>query len=111
MTQWFNACSVSDVDEDEGFKITSVRPPIAVFEVDGEYFATADTCSHADSSLSEGYVEDGKVECVWHMAQFCIKTGAALTLPATEPIRTYEVKVEGEEIHVLLDDSVLLIPA
>ncbi|NPC96999.1 bifunctional 3-phenylpropionate/cinnamic acid dioxygenase ferredoxin subunit [Nocardioides sp. zg-DK7169] len=108
---WLKVCAVSDIEDGEAHKVDSVRPPIAVYHLDGEFFATADTCSHADSSLSEGYVEDGEVECVWHFAKFCIRTGAAKSLPATEPIRTYEVKVEDGHVHVLLDASVIAIPA
>lgn len=107
---WLNVCATSDIEDDEGYRIDAVRPPIAVYRHDDEYFATADTCSHADSSLSEGYVEDGTVECVWHLAKFCLRTGAATTLPATAPIRTYEVKVEHGQVHVRLDDSLLVLP-
>ncbi len=108
---WLKVCATTEIEDGEGLKVDSVRPPIAVFHLDGEYYATADTCSHADSSLSEGYVEDGEVECVWHLARFCLRTGAARTLPATAPIRTYEVRVEDGEVHVLLDDSVIVSPA
>lgn len=108
---WLKVCTTDDIDDGEAFKVGQVRPPIAVYHLDGEFYATADTCSHADSSLSEGYVEEGQVECVWHMAKFCLRTGAPMTLPATEPIRTYEVKVEDGDVHVLLDDSVIAMPA
>lgn len=108
---WLKVCAASDIEDGEAHQVSSVRPPIAVYHLDGEFFATADTCSHADSSLAEGYLEDGAIECVWHFAKFCIRTGAAQTLPATEPIRTYQVKVEDGDVHVLLDDSVIAIPA
>lgn len=108
---WLKVCAASDIEDGETHQVSSVRPPIAVYHLDGEFFATADTCSHADSSLSEGYLEDGAIECVWHFAKFCIRTGAAQSLPATEPIRTYRVKVEDGDVHVLLDDSVIAIPA
>lgn len=108
---WLNVCRTDEIEDGEARKVETVRPPIAVYHLDGEFFATADTCSHADSSLSEGYVEEGAVECIWHFAKFCLRTGAAKTLPATESIRTYPVKVEDGDIHVLLDDSVILLPA
>lgn len=106
---WLKVCAVDEIEENEGHQVSQVRPPIAVFNMDGEFRATADTCSHADSSLAEGYVEDGAVECVWHFAKFCLTTGAAKTLPATEPIRTYQVRVEDGDLYVLLDDSVILL--
>lgn len=68
-------------------------PPVAVFHVEDGYFATDDTCTHAESSLAEGYIEDGTVECEFHFAKFDVRTGAALTAPASVPLRTYPVAV------------------
>lgn len=75
-------------------------PPIAVFNVDGEYFAIDDTCSHDKSSLADGYIDGDRVECSWHFAKFCIRTGAALTPPATVPVSTYEVRVDGDDVMI-----------
>jgi nitrite reductase/ring-hydroxylating ferredoxin subunit len=78
----------------------AIRPPVAVFNLDGEFRAIDDTCTHAESSLAEGYVEDGAVECILHFARFCIRTGAALSAPAVDPVRTYPVKVEDGVVLV-----------
>ena len=100
---WYRACRVDDLQPNEGRRLPTT-PPIALFLIDGESYATADTCTHADSSLSEGYVEtDGSVECVAHMARFCIKTGKVLAPPASVPLRTYPVRVEAGDIYVCLD--------
>lgn len=97
---WIAACSVDDLPDDgDSFKVETT-PPIAVFNSDGQYFATADTCTHAEFSLSEGYVEDCTVECPVHLATFCLKTGAALKLPATETLQTYPVRVSGDAIEI-----------
>jgi nitrite reductase/ring-hydroxylating ferredoxin subunit len=92
---------VDDIEPGEAV-VVDVNPPVAVFNVDGEYLATADTCTHAESSLADGYVEGTEVECSWHMAKFCLRTGEALTLPATEPLATYATKVVGDEVFVQL---------
>jgi nitrite reductase/ring-hydroxylating ferredoxin subunit len=97
--QWQRACAAGELADDEA-RLLPVSPPVAVFRAGGEYFATDDTCTHAESSLSEGYVEDGKVECVFHFALFCVRTGAALTAPAVKPLRTYPVKVEDGVVYV-----------
>jgi 3-phenylpropionate/trans-cinnamate dioxygenase ferredoxin subunit len=77
------------------------RQPIAIFHCDGEFFAIADTCTHADASLGEGQILSGcKVACPLHGAQFDIKTGAALTFPAVSPVDTYKVTVDGTAILV-----------
>lgn len=73
---------------------------IAVFHVDGQFYATDEICSHAYASLAEGYVVDGAVECPLHGACFSLKTGEALSAPATDPIATYPVRIENGEILV-----------
>jgi 3-phenylpropionate/trans-cinnamate dioxygenase ferredoxin component len=73
---------------------------IAVFNANGTLFAIDDTCSHARYSLSEGDVEGETVECVMHTSRFCLRTGRALSPPATKPVRTYAVIVENGDIYV-----------
>lgn len=68
---------------------------------DDELFAVDDTCSHEDEPLSDGWLDGSCIECPAHNSTFDLRTGEALTLPATEPIRTYRVSVEGDD--VLLD--------
>ena len=100
---WIKACSTSDIEEGEGLQFVGNRP-IALFEVEEEYFAIDDTCTHDESSLADGYVEGDIVECAWHFAKFNIKTGAVLSPPATCPVSTYRVKVEDDAVFVDLPD-------
>jgi 3-phenylpropionate/trans-cinnamate dioxygenase ferredoxin subunit len=96
---WHAACTEDELRRTESVRL-GIRPPVALFNLDGEFYATDDTCSHAESSLADGYVEDGAVECILHFARFCIKTGAALSAPAVDPVRTYPVKVEDGMVWV-----------
>ena len=96
---WIKACGVTDFVPDEGVRVEA-DPPVAVFHVDGEYFAIADTCTHGQSSLAEGFLDGAEVECSWHFAKFCLRTGRALTLPATEGVTTYPVRVEDDIVFV-----------
>jgi 3-phenylpropionate/trans-cinnamate dioxygenase ferredoxin subunit len=73
---------------------------IALFNCGGEYYALDDMCSHAEASLSEGDVYDCKVECPLHGAEFDLKTGNAVTLPATKPVNKYKVNVEDGYIFL-----------
>ena len=73
---------------------------IALYNVDGSFYATADECSHAEASLSDGWLEGDEITCPLHGACFDVKTGRALTLPATKPVRTYPVRVEGDDIYI-----------
>lgn len=81
--------------EVDGFKV-------ALYNVDGTIYATADTCSHAEASLSEGELDGCIVMCPKHGAKFDVKTGEALSLPAWAPVETFEVKVENGEIKVAI---------
>jgi 3-phenylpropionate/trans-cinnamate dioxygenase ferredoxin component len=75
--------------------------PVAVFNCEGTYLAVADTCSHEEASLSEGELLGGCcVECPLHGAQFDLRTGAALCLPATRAVATYEVAVDDGIVKV-----------
>ena len=79
--------------------------PVALYNVNGEYYATCDTCSHEESSLADGWLDDDVVTCSSHGAEFNVRTGEVLSLPATAPIATYPVRVEGEDIYVVLGEE------
>ena len=74
--------------------------PVAVFHLDGGYFAIDDICTHDGGPLAEGALEGDVIECPRHGAKFNVKTGAVLCLPATAPVPTYAVRIEGDEIKV-----------
>lgn len=95
-----HVCSVSELPAGEGRRVDTT-PAVALFRVDDAFYAVADLCTHATASISEGYLEDDcTVECPIHTARFCLKTGAALCQPATEPLQTFPVSVEAGEIFV-----------
>ena len=73
---------------------------IAIFSSGGKYYAIEDTCPHAGASLAEGRLEDGKVVCPWHDAEFDLGTGAVLAPPACEGVKSYPVKIQGNEVQV-----------
>ena len=73
---------------------------VAVFNVDGNVHAIANTCTHRGGPLSEGAVEGTVVTCPWHGATFDLTTGEAKGPPAPGPVRCYEVRVEGGEIQI-----------
>jgi len=74
--------------------------PVCVVKVADEVFAVADTCTHAEASLSEGEVTGNKIECWLHGAEFDLKTGKALTPPATESLKTFNVKRNGNQLTI-----------
>ena len=73
---------------------------IVIANLDNEYFAIADTCSHEDASLYKGVLKDGCIRCPLHGSRFDIKTGLPLEEPAEEPIDVYPVRVLNKVIYV-----------
>ncbi|MBW3554568.1 MAG: non-heme iron oxygenase ferredoxin subunit [Gemmatimonadetes bacterium] len=71
---------------------------------DGAVYALKDRCSHEDYPLSDGELmsDDRRVECIYHGAKFDVASGRAVALPAIRPVKTYPVKVEGEDVLVEL---------
>ena len=76
---------------------------VVVVACEGEIFALEDRCSHEDFPLSEGevFASSCEIECSRHGATFALRDGAACSLPATKPVATYEVRVEGDVVTVV----------
>jgi 3-phenylpropionate/trans-cinnamate dioxygenase ferredoxin subunit len=91
---------MSELASGKPVKIEKDGHSICVTRVGDEVFAIDDTCSHSDASLSEGDVTDFKIECWLHGAEFDLRTGEALTLPAVAPLKTYSVSVDGDSVTV-----------
>ena len=73
---------------------------VAVFKVDEDYYAIQNMCSHAEADLADGEVYDCKVECPLHGAEFDLKTGEALTLPATKPVSVFRTEIDGDTLII-----------
>ncbi|HCF1525230.1 bifunctional 3-phenylpropionate/cinnamic acid dioxygenase ferredoxin subunit [Pseudomonas aeruginosa] len=98
---YIKVCSVSDVPEGDALQIDVDDSTIALFNVDGEFFATQDKCTHGDWSLSEGgYLDGDVVECSLHRAKFCVRTGKVKAAPACKPLMIYPVKLEGGDVYI-----------
>ncbi|UCC84328.1 MAG: non-heme iron oxygenase ferredoxin subunit [Gemmatimonadota bacterium] len=78
---------------------------VLLCNVDGELYAVHDECTHECYPLSEGSLEGDAVVCTLHGARFSLKTGEVLAPPALVPVKTYEVRVEGEEVLVAPGDE------
>jgi 3-phenylpropionate/trans-cinnamate dioxygenase ferredoxin subunit len=94
------AANLSDLVEDEPLAVRLGDEQIALYRLDGEVYATHNVCTHQFALLSDGYMEDGCIECPLHQGKFDIKTGAAMCAPVTQAIRVYPVKVEGDQVMV-----------
>ena len=100
MAEFVKAVRAADLAPGTGTVVELNGVKIAVFNVDGAFYAMNDTCTHASGPLSEGELDGTAVTGPWHGARFDIKTGAVLGPPAADGVRSYEVKTEGEDVLV-----------
>lgn len=105
MSEFQTVAKVGDIPAGEGRAFTVNGKLVAVFFVDGEYSAINDLCLHMGASLSSGYVENGVVMCPWHAWRFDVRDGTWCDNPKVKT-DAYEVRVEGDEIQVLVPDPV-----
>jgi nitrite reductase/ring-hydroxylating ferredoxin subunit len=88
---------------DGGVKVVRIdEREIALFRRGAEYHAISNECTHEGGPLGEGILEDCVIECPWHGARFDVRTGAVLGMPATAAVRSFAVRIEGDDIQVEL---------
>lgn len=106
MASFVKLTTLGELPENDmrAFEYAGLR--IAIYRAGTTLYATTDICSHEHAYLSEGFLDadDCTVECPLHGARFDVATGAALSLPAYEPIATYAVRLDGEDVLVEIGD-------
>jgi 3-phenylpropionate/trans-cinnamate dioxygenase ferredoxin subunit len=107
MFDFVPVAKTSDVPDPGTLLVEVGERLVALIHAAGHFYALDDVCTHDGGPLSEGPVdpEERTIACPRHGAKFDIKTGAALTMPATKPTRSHEVKVEGDQVLVRLRDD------
>jgi nitrite reductase (NADH) small subunit/3-phenylpropionate/trans-cinnamate dioxygenase ferredoxin subunit len=98
--QFHRVAKVSEIPSQSGKTVSAGEREVAVFNLNGAFYAMDDFCPHRGASLGAGFLEGEKVFCPWHCFDFHLKTGACEIAPGLR-VQTYEVKVEGEEVFVL----------
>jgi len=102
MTDWINVASADDVPDEDVLGVVAEGIRIALFRLEDEIFALHDLCSHGQAFLSEGFVEDGCVECPLHQGLIDIRTGAARSAPITDPVRSFPTRIVEGRVEVAL---------
>jgi nitrite reductase/ring-hydroxylating ferredoxin subunit len=100
---WVTVARAAEVPAGQIKSVKVGDEEIALYNLDGAFFATGNVCSHAYAQLSDGFIENGQIVCPLHAGCFDIKTGKALEPPAEEDIRTYPVRRVGDDIQVAVD--------
>ena len=103
MSNWVKAADRSALAEGDVIGVIVEGREIALYEIDGDIFATDDICTHAYAKLSDGWFDKGEIECPLHAGRFDARTGKATAPPCVDDITTYETRVENGEIQVNLD--------
>ena len=102
--EWELLCRVSELENRVATRIEIDDLKLSASKIDESIYVVSDMCTHANYSLSDGPLdpENLTIECWKHGAQFCLSTGAALTLPATRALDTFPTEVHGENVYIHL---------
>jgi 3-phenylpropionate/trans-cinnamate dioxygenase ferredoxin subunit len=97
-------CSITDLAPGESRRFDFGKTPICLVRIEDDFYAVGDTCSHAKISLSEGEVHADtlEVECWKHGSCFSLVDGTPNTLPATQPVPVYDVRIDGDDVLVVI---------
>src|SRR5579875_1068692 len=97
---WHAIGKLDDFTEGEPAAVVANDKPVAVFRIGDEVFALHDLCTHGHARLSEGFVEDGCVECPLHQGLFDIRSGAPRCAPVTEAVRSYPIRIVDGQVEI-----------
>ena len=97
---WYAVAKTSELNPGEVMYVEVGNDPVALINLEGEFFALSDICTHQDASLSDGEIFGDEIECPLHGGAFEIRTGLPANFPVVVPVETYAVKTEGETVFV-----------
>ena len=103
MSKLVKVATVSELSAGEGKVVNAEGQSIALFNVDGTFSAIDNTCTHVGGPLGEGALVDDTVSCPWHGAGFNVQTGACTGGPAASDVKSFPVKIEGDDVLVELE--------
>ena len=97
---WIEVISRDAVPEGDVIGVNVAGRDIALYGVDGEVFATDNVCTHGNARLCDGFLDGHEIECPLHQGKFDVRTGAAMCAPLTEAVKTYPIRIEGQQVFV-----------
>jgi len=98
--KWVSVAARSALNEGAMLGVEVGDEAIALYNVDGEIYATSNVCTHAFAMLTDGFLDGDVIECPLHGGCFKVKTGEGQGAPVTEDLRTYPVRIVGDNIEV-----------
>lgn len=103
MSESIKIAALSDIEDGGRLSVVVDDIPALLLRVGDAVYCIEDVCTHDGQPLTDGPLSDCEITCPRHGARFDIRTGAALCMPATEPVRTFDVEIRGEGILVRPD--------
>jgi naphthalene 1,2-dioxygenase ferredoxin component len=100
---WLKAADRGQLADGDVLGVVIAGKEIALYDLDGALYATDDVCTHAYARLSDGWLDRGEIECPLHAGRFDAKTGKATAPPCTDDLKTYPVRLVGDEIQIKLE--------
>ncbi|MDT8377062.1 MAG: non-heme iron oxygenase ferredoxin subunit [Mariprofundaceae bacterium] len=100
MAEWIDVCGEDELKPGDRRIVSTDVAEIAVFNLDGEFFAINDVCTHDGGELASGVCDGDQIICPRHGARFCIRSGKALTPPAYEDTETFPLRINQGVIQV-----------
>lgn len=100
--QWIDVAASGTLPEGDVIGVDVGGKSIALYQIDGEVYATDNICTHGNARLCDGFIEGHEIECPLHQGKFDIRTGKALCAPLIDDIKTYPVRIEGNRVFVAL---------
>ena len=101
--EYYTVATTDELTPGERIVVDIGYHTIAIFNVDGHYYAIRDVCTHDDGPLVEGFVDGCEIECPRHGARFDLRDGSVTAPPAMIPIPVYPVRVQGDEVQVQVE--------
>ena len=104
MGQFAKVGTKADFEDLEGGKLVEAGgQKIAIFDVGGHLYAIENTCPHRSGPLSEGMMAGEEVICPWHGSRFNVKNGAVITPPAQQGVKSFPVRIVGDDVEVEIE--------
>ena len=97
---WIDVVAVESVPEADVTAVYVDGKEIALYEMEGEIFATDNLCTHGAGRMSDGFFDGREIECPLHQGRFDVCTGQAMCAPLTDNIRVYPVRIENKRVFV-----------
>jgi len=100
MTDWIDVCAASAMADNENIVVDVDRTDVAIFKLDGKFYAIEDVCTHDGAEIASGELQGDEIICPRHGARFCVKTGAVKCAPAYEAVDTFPVRIEEGQLQI-----------